>query len=350
MATTTTPTPTPAPKINRIGLTVLDYRGGKTTLCAGCGHNAISERIIDAMYEMGVQPERVIKPSGIGCSSKSPAYFMSRSHSFNAVHGRMPSVATGAILANRKLIALGVSGDGDTASIGIGQFVHLMRRNLPIIYIIEDNGVYGLTKGQFSATADLGSKLKTGVLNDLPPIDTCAMAITLGATLVGRSFSGDKRQLHSMLKAAIAHKGTVMLDVVSPCVTFNDHEGSTKAYKYMKDHEDPLQEIDFVPVFQEINVESDPGTTVEVNMHDGSRLRLRKLEEEYDPTNRIRAITRLNEAHEKGGVLTGVFYVNSKTPTFVDLLNMTEEPLATLPESAVRPGREVLEQVMEELR
>src|SRR5438874_1280811 len=338
------------PKTNRLGLAVLDYRGSKTTLCAGCGHNAISERIIDAMYEMGVKPERVAKLSGIGCSSKSPAYFMGRSHSFNAVHGRMPSVATGAVLANRSLMALGVSGDGDTASIGMGQFVHLMQRNLPIIYIIEDNGVYGLTKGQFSATADLGSKLKTGVINDLPPVDTCAMAITLGATFVGRSFSGDKRQLHAMLKAAIAHRGTVMLDVVSPCVTFNDHEGSTKSYKYMKDHDEPLQEVSFVPVFEDITVEYDPGSTVEVTMHDGSRLRLRKLEEDYDPTDRIKAITRLNEAHEKGEVLTGVFYVNPKAPSFVDLLNITEQPLATLPESVVRPGREVLEQVMDDLR
>jgi 2-oxoglutarate/2-oxoacid ferredoxin oxidoreductase subunit beta len=349
MATTTSPPP-PAPKTNRIGLTVLDYKGGKTTLCAGCGHNAISERIIDAMYEMGVPPERVIKPSGIGCSSKSPAYFLGRSHSFNAVHGRMPSVATGAVLANRNLIALGVSGDGDTASIGLGQFMHLMRRNLPIIYVIEDNGVYGLTKGQFSATADLGSKLKTGVINDLPPIDTCEMAITMGATFVGRSFSGDKRQLHSMMKAAIAHNGTVMLDVVSPCVTFNDHEGSTKSYKYMKDHEEPLHEVSFVPVFEDISVDYDPGTGVEVTMHDGSHLRLRKLEEDYDPTDRIAAICRLNESHEKGEVLTGVFYVNPKAPTFVDLLNITEQPLATLPESVVRPGREVLDQVMEELR
>jgi len=210
--------------------------------------------------------------------------------------------------------------------------------------------VYGLTKGQFSATADMGSTLKTGVINDLPPIDTCAMAITLGATFVGRSFSGDKKQLHAMLKAAIAHQGTVMLDVVSPCVTFNDHEGSTKSYKYMKDHEEPLQEVSFVPAFEDITVDYDPGTTTEVTMHDGSRLRLRKLEEDYDPTNRIKAITRLNEAHEQGEVLTGVFYINSKTPTFVDLLNMTEHPLATLPESVVRPGREVLEQVMEELR
>jgi 2-oxoglutarate ferredoxin oxidoreductase subunit beta len=350
MATTSTPPPTPAPKTNRIGLPVLEYRGGKTTLCAGCGHNAISERIIEAMFEMGVQPERVIKMSGIGCSSKSPAYFMNRAHSFNSVHGRMPSVTTGAVLANRNLLALGVSGDGDTASIGIGQFVHLMRRNLPVIYIIEDNGVYGLTKGQFSATADLGSKLKTGVINDLPPIDTCALAISLGATFVGRSFSGDKRQLHSMLKAAIAHNGTVMLDVVSPCVTFNDHEGSTKSYKFMKDHDEPLQEVSFVPAFEEIDVEYDPGTTIEVTMHDGSRLRLRKLEEEYDPTNRIAAVHRLSEAHEKGEVLTGVFYVNPQAPTFLEMLNMTDHPLATLPESVVRPGREVLEQVMEELR
>jgi 2-oxoglutarate ferredoxin oxidoreductase subunit beta len=345
----TTPS-TPAPKINRIGLSVLEYKGGKTTLCAGCGHNAISERIIDAMYEMGVKPERVAKLSGIGCSSKSPAYFMSRSHSFNSVHGRMPSVATGAMLANRNLLALGVSGDGDSASIGIGQFVHLMRRNLPMIYIIEDNGVYGLTKGQFSATADLGSKLKTGVVNDLPAIDTCALAIELGATFVGRSFSGDKRQLHSMLKAAIAHRGTVMLDVISPCVTFNDHDGSTKSYKYMKDHEEPLQDINFVPHFEEIDVEYDAGTTIEVTMHDGSRLRLRKLEESYDPTHRIDAIHRLLEAHEKQEVLTGVFYLDPKAPSFLDLLNMTDQPLATLPESVTRPSREVLEQCMEELR
>ncbi|HEY1401716.1 MAG TPA: 2-oxoacid:ferredoxin oxidoreductase subunit beta [Terriglobales bacterium] len=346
----TTPTSTPKPKVNRIGLQVADYRGGKTTLCAGCGHNAISERIIDAMYEMGVKPESVAKFSGIGCSSKSPAYFMNRSHSFNSVHGRMPSVATGAMLANKDLIALGVTGDGDTVSIGAGQFVHLMRRNLPIIYVIEDNGCYGLTKGQFSATADLGSTLKTGIVNDLPPVDTCIMAIQLGATFVGRSFSGDKKQLHAMLKAAIAHKGTVMLDVVSPCVTFNDHEGSTKSYKYVLDHEEPLHEVDFVPVFENISVEYDPGTAFEVTMHDGSHLRLRKLEEEYDPTDKIQAVTRLMEAHAKGEVLTGLFYINANAPTFIDLLNVTDQPLATLPESATRPSREALQQCMEELR
>ncbi|HYM12033.1 MAG TPA: thiamine pyrophosphate-dependent enzyme, partial [Bryobacterales bacterium] len=276
MSTVATPPPA-GKKVNRIGLEVTGYKGNKTTLCAGCGHNAISERIIEACFEMGVAPWRVVKLSGIGCSSKSPAYFLGMAHGFNAVHGRMPSVATGAMLANRNLLALGVSGDGDTASIGIGQFVHLMRRNLPIIYIIEDNGCYGLTKGQFSATADVGSKLKTGVINDLPPVDTCALAIELGATFVGRSFSGDKKQLSALLHAAISHRGTVMLDVISPCVTFNDHEGSTKSYSYMRDHEDPLHEIDFVPFFEEIDIEMDPGTTRDVTLHDGSHIRLKKL-------------------------------------------------------------------------
>jgi 2-oxoglutarate ferredoxin oxidoreductase subunit beta len=349
-ATTTTPAPTPAPKTNHIGLTVLDYRGGKTTLCAGCGHNAISERIIDAVYEMGVQPENVVKLSGIGCSSKSPAYFLNRAHGFNTVHGRMPSVATGVALANRKVMLLGVSGDGDTASIGIGQFVHLMRRNLPLIYIIEDNGVYGLTKGQFSATADLGAKLKTGVINDLPPIDTCALAVQLGATFVARSFSGDKKQLLTLLKAALAHRGTVMLDVISPCVTFNDHEGSTKSYKYLKDHEEPLQDLGLVPSFENIEVEYDPGTTTTVRMHDGSELRLRKLDRDYDATNKVGALRVMAEAHEKAEVLTGVFYVNTKAPSFMDLLHVTDEPLAQLPENVVRPPQQVLDEIMESLR
>ena len=345
-----TPTSVPAPKTNRLGLQVLDYRGGKTTLCAGCGHNAISERVIDALYEMGVKPESVLKLSGIGCSSKTPAYFVSRAHSFNSLHGRMPSIATGAVLANRSMLSLGVSGDGDTASIGMGQFVHLMRRNLPIIYIIEDNGVYGLTKGQFSATADLGSKQKTGVINDLPAIDTCALAIQMGATFVGRSFSGDKKQLLTMLKAAIAHRGTVMLDVISPCVTFNDHEGSTKSYKYVMDHEEPIAEAGFVPHFEDIAVEYDPGTTFDVRMHDGSHLRLRKLHEDYDPTNKIKAVESLMEAHEKGEVLTGVFYIDTQKPNFVDLLHMTDTPLAHMPPEALRPPKRVLDEVMESLR
>src|ERR1700728_4879590 len=343
-------TSTPAPKVNHIGLPVVEYRGGKSTLCAGCGHNAISERIIDAMYQMGVEPERVMKMSGIGCSSKSPAYFMSRAHSFNSVHGRMPSVSTGAILANHTMTTLGVSGDGDTASIGMGQFVHLLRRNLPMIYIIEDNGVYGLTKGQFSATADLGSKLKTGVVNDLPAIDTCALAIQLGATFVGRSFSGDKKQLLTMLKAAIAHKGTVMLDVISPCVTFNDHEGSTKSYKFMQENDEPINDVSFVPHFDEIEVEYDHGTTLDVKMHDGSSLRLRKIREDYDPTDKIGAVKTLMEAHAKGEVLTGVFYVDTEKPTFTDLLNLVDQPLASLPESVIRPSKEVLDKVMASLQ
>ena len=343
-------TATPVPKVNRIGLPILEYRGGKSTLCAGCGHNAISERIVDAMYEMGVEPERVMKMSGIGCSSKSPAYFMSRAHSFNSVHGRMPSVSTGAILANHTMTTIGVSGDGDTASIGMGQFVHLLRRNLPMIYVIENNGVYGLTKGQFSATADLGSKLKTGVVNDLPPIDTCALAIQLGATFVGRSFSGDKKQLLAMMKAAISHKGTVLLDVISPCVTFNDHEGSTKSYKFMQDHDEPINEIGFVASFDDIEVDYDSGQVYDVTMHDGSSLRLRKLKEDYDPTDKANAVRTHMEAQESQEVLTGVLFIDTQKPTFIDLLNVVDEPLGTLPESLTRPPKSALEQLMTSLQ
>jgi 2-oxoglutarate ferredoxin oxidoreductase subunit beta len=274
---------------------------------------------------------------------------MSRSHSFNSVHGRMPSVATGALLANHTMKALGVSGDGDTVSIGMGQFAHLMRRNVPMVYIIEDNGVYGLTKGQFSATADIGSTLKTGVINDLPAVDTCVLAVELGATFVGRSFSGDKKQLLAMLKAAIAHKGTVLLDVISPCVTFNDHEGSTKSYKYMQEHEEAISEVGFVPHFEDIAVEYDAGSTYDVKMHDGSHMRLRKLHDDYNPTDRVAAVKALMESHARGEVLTGVFYVDTQKPSFTDLLNLVDEPLGTLPEAVTRPSREVLAKVMESL-
>src|SRR3954449_2609270 len=309
-------------RVNRIGLEAQAYRGGKTTLCAGCGHNSISERIFEAFFEMGVDPSQVIKLSGIGCSSKSPAYFLGSSHGFNAVHGRMPSVATGAVLANRKLMAIGVSGDGDTGAIGIGQFVHLMRRNVPIIYIIEDNGCYGLTKGQFSPTADVGSKLKTGVVNDLTPIDTCALAIELGASFVARSFSGDKRQLLSILKASMSHRGTALIDVLSPCVTFNDHEGSTKSYSYVKEHDEPLGEVSFVPFFEDITVEYDPGTTTEVKMHDGSRLLLKKLGTDYNPTDRMQALTVLHETLRRGEFATGVIYVEPDKDDFITQLNL----------------------------
>jgi 2-oxoglutarate ferredoxin oxidoreductase subunit beta len=346
----TTATPEPGKKINRIGLEMQPYRGGKTTLCAGCGHNAISERIIDAFFEMGINPKEVIKLSGIGCSSKSPAYFLGGAHGFNSVHGRMPSVATGALLANRKLLAIGISGDGDTGAIGIGQFIHLMRRNLPLIYIIEDNGCYGLTKGQFSPTADLGSVLKNGVVNDLPPIDTCTLAIELGASFVARSFSGDKKQLLSILKAAMSHRGTCMIDVISPCVTFNDHEGSTKSYAYAKEHDEPVGDITFVPFFEDISVEYEPGTTTEVQMHDGSRLLLKKLETDYDATDKARALAMLRETGGRGEFATGILYIEPAKHDFTTMLNMVDEPLATLPLERVRPGREVLDAVMESLK
>ncbi|HSL20505.1 MAG TPA: 2-oxoacid:ferredoxin oxidoreductase subunit beta [Vicinamibacterales bacterium] len=350
MAETPTVPPAPAKKVNRLGLEVSQYRGGKTTLCAGCGHNAISERIVEAFWEMGVDSPRVIKLSGIGCSSKSPAYFLGNSHGFNAVHGRMPSVATGAVLANKSLVAIGVSGDGDTGAIGIGQFVHLMRRNVPMIYIIEDNGCYGLTKGQFSPTADVGSTLKSGVANDLPPLDTCVLAIELGATFVARSFSGDKKQLSAIMKAAIAHRGTAMIDVLSPCVTFNDHEGSTKSYSYVKDHDDVLGEISFVPFFDDITIEYDAGTTREVVLHDGSRLYLKKVAEDYDPTDKLQALRILHEASRRGEYATGVLYVDPDRPDFTGLLNTIDEPLATLPLEKVRPPKAALDEIMESLR
>jgi 2-oxoglutarate ferredoxin oxidoreductase subunit beta len=347
MSTITTPAPK---KVNRLGLEVLNYKGAKTTLCAGCGHNAISERIVECFYELGVEPWRVGKFSGIGCSSKSPAYFLSLSHGFNGVHGRMPAIATGAMLGNRNMLGLGVTGDGDTASIGIGQFMHLVRRNLPMIYIIEDNGVYGLTKGQFSATADVGSKLKTGVINDLPPFDCCALALKWGATFVARSFSGDKKQLQALLKAAIVHNGLSVIDVVSPCVTFNDHEGSTKSYSYMKDHEEPLHALDFVPAFEDISVEIAEGEVRDVQLHDGSHLRIRKLSRDYDPTDRLAALKAIEEAEKEHEVLTGVLYVNTEKPNFLEMLNIVDEPLATLPQARTRPTKEALEEIMEELR
>jgi 2-oxoglutarate ferredoxin oxidoreductase subunit beta len=347
MSTVVTPQPK---KTNRIGLEVLNYKGGRTTLCAGCGHNAISERVVECFYELGVEPTSVAKFSGIGCSSKSPAYFLGLSHGFNSVHGRMPSVATGALLANRSMLGLGVTGDGDTASIGLGQFMHLVRRNLPLIYVIENNGVYGLTKGQFSATADVGSTAKGGAANELPPFDCCALALKWGATFVARSFSGDKRQLQAILKAAIGHKGLAVIDVISPCVTFNDHDGSTKSYGYMKDHEMALHELDYVPFFEDISVEIPEGDVTDVRLHDGSHLRIRKLDRDFDPTNRLAALAALEEAETKGEVLTGILYLNTAKPTFTDLLNMSDEPLAKLPESKLRPSQAVLDEVMNQLR
>jgi 2-oxoglutarate/2-oxoacid ferredoxin oxidoreductase subunit beta len=341
----------PAPrKTNRINLDIQSYRGGKTTLCAGCGHNAITERIIDAFFEMGIDPKRVIKLSGIGCSSKSPAYFLNPSHGFNSVHGRMPSVATGAMLANGGLLAIGVSGDGDTGAIGAGQFVHLMRRNLPLIYIVEDNGCYGLTKGQFSPTADVGTKAKNGVINEIPPLDLCTLAIELGASFVARSFSGDKKQLSAILKAAIAHRGTSMIDIISPCVTFNDHEGSTKSYAYVKDHEEPLGEISFVPYFEDISVEYEPGSRTAVKMHDGSHVYLSKVSEDYNPSDKLSATRLLHESNLRGELATGILYLEPDKEDFIASLNIVDQPLASLTQAQVRPGPEVLDKLMDALR
>ncbi len=341
---------TTQPERNRAGLTRADYDGSKTTLCPGCGHNAITAGIIQAAYESNLEPHRVAKLSGIGCSSKTPAYFLGQSHGFNAVHGRMPSIATGVRVANRDLLLIGVSGDGDTASIGLGQFCHLVRRNVPVVYIIENNGVYGLTKGQFSATADVGSTQKGGARNELMPIDCCAIAIQLGCGFVARSFSGDQKQLRSLLKAAFAHRGTAVLDVISPCVTFADHEGSTKSYAYVKEHDSPLHGIDFVPYYEDITVDYEPGTTREVAMPDGSHIVLKKLADDYDPTRRDTALATLQDAERDQKLLTGLLYVDPQKVPFEDELELDARPLAGLPLEAVRPTRDVLDRIMESYR
>jgi len=336
-------------KENKLGLKATDYSGGKSTLCAGCGHDAISNQIIRAFFEMSVKAEKVAKFSGIGCSSKTPAYFLSRSHGFNAVHGRMPAVATGAILANHSLIGIGVSGDGDTASIGLGQFMHLVRRNLPMIYIIENNGVYGLTKGQFSATADEGSKLKTGVINDLPPMDLCALAVELGCGFVARGYAGDPKQMINILKAAIAHNGLSVIDVISPCVTFNNHDSSTKSYTYSKEHDELLHQIGFVPEYEQIEIDYEPGTVRVVELHDGSRIVLKKLEEDYDPADDVQALQRLHRANRDGQMLTGIVHLRPQKKNFMELLNVVDQPLNTLPLEKTRPPKEALDKIMRDL-
>ena len=337
-------------KVNRLGLTPTDYKGKPSTLCKGCGHDAISSQLIRAFFESDVRPHQVAKLSGIGCSSKTPAYFLNHSHGFNAVHGRMPSVATGAVLANRRLVAVGVSGDGDTASIGIGQFVHLVRRNLPLIYIVENNGVYGLTKGQFSATADENAALRSGEVNRLPNIDLCGMAIELGATYVARSFAGDPKQLVALLRGALAHNGIAVIDILSPCVTFNNHAGSTKSYTWGKDNEEPIHILDFVPAMDQIEVEYEEGTDQEVQLHDGSWVRLRKLERGYDPTDRRAAQELVLEANEKNLFLTGLLYLDTSKRTFLDSLELCDEPLALLSEDQLRPPPEILDEVVASYR
>jgi len=337
-------------KTNRIGLAMTEYKGAPSTLCAGCGHDAVSSQIVRAFYQMGVEPHRVVKMSGIGCSSKTPAYFLGRSHGFNSVHGRMPSVATGAMVANRELVCIGVSGDGDTASIGLGQFCHMLRRNIPMVYVMENNGVYGLTKGQFSATADLGSRLKTGLVNDLPSIDICKLAIEMGCSYVGRSFAADPKQVVALLQGALSHRGTAVLDILSPCVTFNDHEGSSKSYQWGKEREELLHEIDFVPHFEPLpDIEYAEGEATEVELHDGSRILLRKAARDYDPTDLPQVFRMLRECREAGEFLTGLIYVNPVADSFLDRLRMVETPLARLPESLLKPGPEALEEVLREL-
>lgn len=327
-----------------------DYKGAPSTLCAGCGHDAITSQIIKAFYQMGVDPYRVAKMSGIGCSSKTPAYFLSTSQGFNGVHGRMPSLATGVKLANRDLICIGVSGDGDTASIGLGQFCHLLRRNVPMVYVVENNGVYGLTKGQFSATADLGSKSKTGIVNELPPVDICSLAIEMGCTYVARSFAADPKQLVVLLEGALSHRGTAVLDVLSPCVTFNDHNASTKSYSWGKEHEELLHQIDFVPHFEALPpVDYEEGEVRDVEMHDGSWIRLHKVDREYDPTNRTEALLMLQNAHSNSEFLTGLIYVDSAGEDFLEQIEMTDLPLASLTKEQLRPGPEALQAVINEL-
>jgi 2-oxoglutarate ferredoxin oxidoreductase subunit beta len=343
--------PAPAgPKTNRLGLPITEYQGNKSTLCAGCGHDVITGAIITAFWEMGVEPHRVAKMSGIGCSSKTPAYFLNRSWGFNAVHGRMPSVATGAMLANRTLLGIGVSGDGDTAAIGMGQFVHLLRRNVPMLYVVENNGVYGLTKGQFSPTADLGSKLKSGVAADLPAVDLCALGILLGCGFVARSFSADRKQLVQLLKAAIAHNGTALLDVISPCVTFNDHPGSTKSYDYGRSHEEAIHEIGFVPAWEAQEVDVAEGQDVWVPMPDGGKIHIRKVGRDFDPRDREGALRLLRESEAKKEFLTGLFYVNPDQPSFTDLLHLDARPLTDLRPEEVRPPKSALDAIMADLR
>ena len=335
-------------KTNRLDLTMDDYKGGKSTLCAGCGHDAVTNQIIKAFFDAGIEPHRVAKLSGIGCSSKTPAYFLNKAHGFNSVHGRMPSVATGALLANRQLVGIGVSGDGDTASIGIGQFMHLLRRNLPMVYLCENNGVYGLTKGQFSATADVGSKLKSGVINEMPPIDLCAMAIELGCSYVARTFAGDPKQLQALLRGALAHDGTAFIDIISPCVTFNNHEGSTKSYTYGKEHEEAIHELGFVPYFEDIEVDQTPGTSQQVRMHDGSILTLKALGEEHDPTQRDQALALLRKEKAEGKFLTGLYFIDEQAPSLVDLLHMVDTPLAQLTEAEAKPSKETLDRILKD--
>ena len=333
---------------NVVGLTKADYGGKPSTLCKGCGHNAVANQIVQVAYELGLRPHEVVKLSGIGCSSKSPAYFLGMSHGFNALHGRMPSIATGALSANHKLRGVGVSGDGDTGSIGLGQFKHLLRRNLRMVYLVENNGVYGLTKGQFSPTAEDGLRLKYAGTNPFPPVEICAEALVSGCGFVARGFAGDAKQLRELLKAALSHRGTAVIDIISPCVAFNNEDDSRKSYSYGRSNEVPLEDIGWVPPQDDIVLDDhEPGQTRVIELHDGSRMALTKVEAGYDPSDRGAALTRLQQAEARGEVLTGLLYFDDQRPSLAEAVGLGETPLAELSEERLRPPREALERVLD---
>jgi 2-oxoglutarate ferredoxin oxidoreductase subunit beta len=333
-------------KINSIGLSRADYMGENSTLCKGCGHNSIANMIITVCFEMGLHPEKIVKFSGIGCSSKSPAYFLNRSFGFNGLHGRMPSLATGALFGDLTLKGIGVSGDGDTANIGLGQFKHLVRRNMPMVYIVENNGVYGLTKGQFSATAEKGLELKKQGINIYFPVDISMEALASNATFVARTFAGDPKQLKELLKAALSHNGISVLDIISPCVTFNNQENSVHSYSWGKGHEDPIHEVEFVPARDEITIEDfEKGTIREVTLHDGSVILLKKLGKNYDPTNRNEAMRMIEEAVSENCLVTGLIYVNPEIKNLIELCNLVDMPLNRYPSSQLRPSKETLKDI-----
>ncbi len=338
---------------NAIGLTRRDYEGSMSTLCAGCGHDSITAAIIEAFWELDIAPHEVAKLSGIGCSAKTPTYFLQEAHGFNSVHGRMPSVATGAQAANRRLVTIGVSGDGDSLSIGMGQFAHVIRRNLDMLYVLENNGVYGLTKGQFSASADIGTRAKRGQVNRDRPIDPVLTALSLGASFVARGFSGDKEQLVPILKAGIRHRGFAIIDVISPCVTFNDHRGSTKSYEYTRDHYNRLVYADFVPPAHPIEATSDAGDVKSVRMHDGSEIRFHRVPEDYDPQDRDSVYAFIRERQRAGEVATGLLYLEATTEEaqdFHSVQNTVDEPLFDLPFAELCPGAEALQEMQKRFR
>ena len=340
----------PSLPANGLGMTRRDYEGAMSTLCAGCGHDSITAAIVEACWSLSIEPQNLVKLSGIGCSSKTTAYFVSGGHGFNSVHGRMPSIAMGANAANRRLYYLGVSGDGDTLSIGLGQFCHAVRRNLNMLYIIENNGVYGLTKGQFSASADIGTTAKKGETNLQPPIDPVLLAMTLGASFVARSFSGDKEQLVPLIQAGLNHNGFALIDVVSPCVTFNDHEGSTKSYAYTREHYEPAVHADFVPFEREIQVSYREGEALPVVLHDGSRIVLRKCQAGYDPTDRGAASASIQEHMKQGEYLTGLLHVEPSQGEFHELNGTPEEPLNSVPYEKLSPGSKGLDKILSRYR